>query len=61
MVMTDAATNQQVLTGTSRIFSIGRGVKQLRPADITPVTYNAANPNYITDSRPDGFLPTECF
>jgi hypothetical protein len=58
MVMTDASTNQQVLTGTSRMFSLGRGVKQLRPSDVMPVTYNTANPNYITDTRPDGFLPT---
>jgi hypothetical protein len=58
MVMTDASTNQQVLTGTSRMFSLGRGVKQLRPSDVMPVTYNTVNPNYITDTRPEGFLPT---
>lgn len=61
MVVTDAATSQQVLTGVSRVFLLPKGVKQLRPADVMPITYNAGNSGYAIDPRPDGFLPTGVF
>src|SRR5262245_46018134 len=61
VVITDVSNNQRVLTGTSRLFTLLKGVKQIRPADVAPVTYNLGSPGYTIDPNPDGFLPTGSF
>src|SRR5882724_2239560 len=40
LTLTDVAANQLVFTGTSKVFSLPRGIKQVQAADVTPVTYN---------------------
>lgn len=37
--VTDALTNQPVLTGASRTFVLNKGAKQLQVGDVSPVTY----------------------
>ncbi|WP_315815581.1 hypothetical protein [Paraflavitalea speifideaquila] len=61
MVMTDVATNQRVLTGTSRLILLPKGIKQVQLSDVIPVTYNAGSPGYAIDPSPEGFLPTGVF
>ena len=61
MVMTDVTNNQRVLTGTSRLFLLPRGARQLRVNDVMPVIYNPGNAGYSVDASPDGFLPVGVF
>jgi hypothetical protein len=61
MVMTDVSNNQRVLTGTSKLLLLPRGVKQLQMSDVTPITYNAGSPGYSVDASPNGFLPVGLF
>lgn len=39
MRMTDASTNQPILTGMSRTITLNKGAKQIQAGDVTPVTY----------------------
>jgi hypothetical protein len=55
VTLTDVATNQRILTGTSRLIQLPRGAKVIKPSDVTPVTYNVTGPG--VDASPDGFLP----
>ena len=57
MTMTDVANNQRVLTAITRDIIIPKGAKQIRQADIMPVTYNIVNTSYPVDANPSGFLP----
>jgi hypothetical protein len=59
--LSDASGNQRILTGTTREFLLPVGVKQIRPADITPINYNVVNPVYAVDATPNGFLPVGVF
>lgn len=61
MTMTDVATNQRVLTGTTRSFILPDGAKQVQAKDVIPVTYNAGSSLYSIDPNPEGFLPTGVF
>jgi hypothetical protein len=61
LIITDVSTNQRVLTGTSNLFVLPKGVKQVRQADVMPVTYSIGSPGYSVDPSPDGFLPTGIF
>ncbi|HEY4148026.1 MAG TPA: hypothetical protein VGM41_03820 [Chitinophagaceae bacterium] len=61
LTLTDVAANQLVFTGTSKLFSLPRGIKQVQAADVTPVTYNINNSGYGVDASPDGFLPVGMF
>lgn len=61
MVMTDVSNNQRVLTGTSRLILLPRGVKQLQLSDVMPITYNPGSPGYAVDPSPEGFLPIGLF
>lgn len=56
IVMTDVATSQMVLAGTSPIFIIPPGVKVLTANDVSPITYNSGA-GYAIDPSPNGFLP----
>jgi hypothetical protein len=61
MVMSDAATNQPVLTAQSSIFQLPAGVKFISVNDVAPVTYTTAPGGYSIDPSPNGFLPTGVF
>lgn len=61
LVMTDASTNQQVMTGTTNQFILPVGVKQLRLNDVMPITYNVTGSGYAIDATPNGFLPVGLF
>lgn len=61
MVMTDVANNQRVLTGTSRVILLPKGIKQLQLNDVLPITYNIGSPGYAVDASPQGFLPVGLF
>lgn len=61
VVLTDVSTGQRVLTGTSNVFLLPKGVKQVRVADVVPVTYSIGNPGYMVDPGQDGFLPVGVF
>jgi hypothetical protein len=61
MVMTDVNNNQRVLTGTSRVILLPKGIKQLQVNDVMPITYNSGSPGYAVDPSPQGFLPVGLF
>jgi hypothetical protein len=61
LIITDVSTNQRVLTGTSNLFVLPKGAKQVRLADVMPVTYSIGSPGYSVDPSPDGFLPIGVF
>jgi hypothetical protein len=61
MEMTDVSNNQTVLLGTSKLFGLPRGVKQVSGSDVLPVIYSVNNPAYNIDPGPDGFLPVGIF
>lgn len=65
MLFTDVSNNQRVFTAVTREIVIPKGVKQIRQADILPITYNIINPSYNVDANPSGFLPigvyTACY
>lgn len=49
-------TNQTVLSGTGRRFTLVKGAKVVQWGDVQPVVYNAAGSSGI-DANPNGFLP----
>ena len=61
MTMTDVSNNQRVLSGVTRSFQLSRGVKQLQPSDVMPVTYNTGSLSYNVDLSPQGLLPVGVF
>lgn len=52
--VTDAQSNQPVLTGVSRNIMLNKGAKQLQVADVTPVTYEYLSPT--ADRNANGLL-----
>src|SRR5688572_338896 len=52
LVMTDISNNQRVLTATSNLLTLPKGVKQLQPPDVMPVTYNMGSSGYGVDPNP---------
>jgi hypothetical protein len=61
MLMTNNATNQRVLSGVTKLFNIGRGVYQVTPANIIPVSYNVLSPEYNLNIAQEGLLPVGVF
>ncbi|AXY76937.1 hypothetical protein D3H65_24410 [Paraflavitalea soli] len=61
MVMTDVRNNQRVLTGTSKLILLPKGIKQVQLNDVLPITYNSGSPGYAVDPSPEGFLPIGLF
>lgn len=59
--LVDASNNQRILTGISRQFYMPKGAKQLRQADLWPITYNVLNTSYGVDVSASGFLPIGIF
>jgi len=52
--VTDAQTNQPILTGVSRSITLTKGAKQLKTGDVSPVTYEYLAPT--ADRSPNGLL-----
>lgn len=61
MVMTDVRNNQRVLTGTSKLILLPKGIKQVQLNDVLPIVYNSGSPGYAVDPSPEGFLPIGLF
>lgn len=61
MQLNDASGNQRVLTAVTREIVLEKGVRQIRYADIQPITYNVVNPSYSVDASPSGLLPIGVF
>jgi hypothetical protein len=57
MILTDVATGQQVLSGSSNILYLQQGTKIIQYNDVIPVNYTVLNNNYAIDASPNGFLP----
>lgn len=61
MSIYDQQTNQLVLTGMSRNFSLSAGASHLTQNDLSPIIYQSANPSFAVDNTPNGFLPVGAF
>jgi hypothetical protein len=61
MTLTDVTTGQTVLSGSSRIFTLPSGAKQLQISDLVPIQYNVLNSTYNINNNPNGFLPVGTF
>ena len=61
MTLTDLAGKQQVLSAVSKAFMLHKGIKQIQPAEIMPITYTVQNSAYPVDANPNGFLPVGQF
>jgi len=59
--MINASNNQPVLTATTRVMDIPRGLKQLRAGEVAPVVYNVVGGGYNIDGTAEGFLPVGTF
>lgn len=61
VVMRDVASDQQVLTGTTRLFTLPEGGIQVQVKDVLPVVYSSGSSLIPVDPSPDGFLPVGIF
>lgn len=61
MVMTDIASNQRVLSATTRPILLNKGARQLQAKDLVPIVYNPGSSGIVTDPNPEGFLPVGVF
>ena len=61
MTLIDVTNGQAVLSGSSRLFSLPTGAKQLQLSNLVPIQYNVLNNTYTVNSNPDGFLPVGTF
>jgi hypothetical protein len=61
MVLTDLATGQQVLSGSTGLFQLPQGTKVIQYNDVVPVNYTVLNSNYNVDASANGFLPVGNF
>lgn len=59
--MIDAANNQTVMTATTRVMDLPKGMRQLHAGEAAPVTYNVLSADYHLDGSADGFLPVGTF
>ena len=53
----DSRTNQPMLTATTRPVMLARGVRQLKPSDVAPVSYSYNSPAFMRLGTGDGLLP----
>lgn len=60
MVMSDAATGQTVLTGTSPGLLLQTGINTITASRVNPVAYTAGS-GYTIDGSANGFLPVGVF
>lgn len=52
-----AADNRPLMTAITKSTLLSSGSRQLKAADITPITYQYLSPSFNVDNNPDGFLP----
>ncbi len=57
LTLLDSRTNQTVLTATTKPVLLTRGVRQLKPIDISPVNYTYNSPAFMRLGASDGLLP----
>lgn len=55
--LVDNSTNQPVLTATTRPVLLTRGVRQLKPMDLSPVSYSYLSPAFARLGTGNGLLP----
>ena len=55
LTLSEASTDQPVLTATSGILTLAKGAKQIQATDLSPIQYTYVG-SAITDRDPDGFL-----
>jgi hypothetical protein len=61
MVLTETSSGQQVLSATSNLLSLSRGVRLIQYNNVVPVNYTILNNTYHVDASPNGFLPVGNF
>src|ERR1700733_5345597 len=49
--MVNASNNQPVLTATTRVLTLSKGLKQLHVGEVAPVTYNILSGDYHLDGN----------
>ena len=59
--MVNASNSQPVMTATTRVMDIPKGLKQLHAAEAAPVTYNILSGDFHLDGSAEGFLPVGTF
>jgi hypothetical protein len=59
--MINASNNQQVLTATTRVMDVPKGLKVLHASEVAPVNYNNMSPGMNVDGGQEGFLPVGTF
>ena len=61
MVMTDASGSHEILSASSKVFYLPKGMRQVKASDIVPLTYIVTDPSASVDNSPNGFLPTGAY
>lgn len=61
MMMSDVQTGQQVMSGTTRIFTLPPGMLQGNSILFGPIQYNSLSAAYYVDPGPAGLLPVGQF
>lgn len=61
MTLADLTTGQPILTGTTTVFNLPAGLKQIQLSDVVPIQYNVVNNSYNINNSSDGFLPIGTF
>lgn len=61
VLVTDAVTNQQVFSGITRVLTLSRGLTQITPNKVIPVTYNVFGSGYNLNTSQEGFLPVGAY
>ena len=57
VAMLNLKTGEKILTGTSRLFTLVKGARQLQQGDVNPVQYNYSSSDALTDRNSNGLLP----
>ena len=61
VLLSDINTGLPVLSGTSNLVRLKKGVTQINSTSVSPITYNIINGGYNIDANPNGFLPIGIF
>jgi hypothetical protein len=61
LVLSEATTGNQVLTGATGSIILNPGTTQVNGNQLMPIQYNVANPSYNIDASPFGILPVGSF
>src|SRR5688572_5482237 len=61
LMVANASTNQKVLSGTTRLFNLPKGLRILTANIVAPVTYNVLSPEYNFSLNQEGFIPVGAY